>query len=102
MLHLLHISITFNPRRARNPLILLNINQRSGQLRSKLIPRHNDSRLRLKEPINIFESPVGCLGVEEVCDRDEGEADDCPYNPEFVAEVFDAGQGSLDNRIVLE
>ena len=54
--------------------ILVSINLRSGQLRRQLIPANDDWRVGLEEAINVFESPVGGFGVEEVGDRDERKA----------------------------
>lgn len=58
-----------------NRLILLHINLRSRQPRRQLVPANNNRRVRLEEPIDVFERAVGGFGVEEVGYRDEGEAD---------------------------
>jgi hypothetical protein len=58
-----------------NRLILFHINPRSRQPRRQLIPADNDRRVRLEEPIDVFERAVGGFGVEEVGYWDEGEAD---------------------------
>jgi hypothetical protein len=58
-----------------NLRILVSIDLRPCQLSCQLIPANNDGRIRLKEAIDVFESSIGGLGVEEVGNRNEGEAD---------------------------
>lgn len=66
-----------------------------------LIPRNDDTGVRLEESINIFERAVCGFGVEEVGDRDERETDNCPYNPEFPPKVIDSRGCYLDDHVVL-
>lgn len=55
--------------------ILVHINLWSGQLRRQLILANDYRRLSLEETIDVFESAIGCLWVEEVGDWNESEAD---------------------------
>jgi hypothetical protein len=58
-----------------NLRILIGINLRSGQLRRQLVPADDDWRVCLEEAVDVFESSIGSLRVEEVGDGNEGEAD---------------------------
>ena len=116
----LHLYISPPP----NLIIHLSINQRSRQLRRQFIPADDEGRVGFEEPIDVFEAAVGGFRVEEVGYWDEGEADhglvsvslgvwdgkegmewgemgDYPNDPEFVAHVFDSGEGCLDYGVVL-
>ena len=44
-----------------------------------------------KKAVDIFKRPVCGLWIEKVSDRNEGETDDSPDDPEFVAKVLNAG-----------
>lgn len=58
-----------------NLLVLLDVHLRPGQLRRQAVAADDDRRLRLEEAVDVLERAVGRLGVEEVGDGDEGEAD---------------------------
>lgn len=60
-----------------NLLVLLDVHLRPGQLRRQAVAADDDRRLRLEEAVDVLERAVGRLGVEEVGDGDEGEADGC-------------------------
>ena len=69
------------------------------QLRGELVTRCNDNRkVGRKETINVFQGPVGSLGIEEVRDWDEREADDGPNNPESPLKVLNTGQSDLNDQ----
>lgn len=72
------------------------------QLNGQLVPVHEDAGLCLEESINVFESPISSLRIEEVCDRNERETDDSPDNPELVAEVLNARQCGLYDSVVTD
>jgi hypothetical protein len=46
--------------------------------------------------------PVRCLRIKEICNRNESEADDSPNDPEFPAEVVDAGECDLYDGVVAD
>lgn len=81
------------------PISLL-IDRRSRKLRRNLIPMDKDPRLRLKEPVDILQTPVCCLGIEKVRDRDEREAYHGPDDPEAPFEVRDAGRCNFGDHVV--
>lgn len=84
----------------RNSSISLNKLSWTVQLHSEFITMNQNARTRLEEAINILQCSVRSLRVEEVCDRDEREADDCPDDPELVPEVLNTGKSSLYNPVI--
>ena len=86
-LHSLSISHLLLPR--SNFIISLLIYRWSMQLRGDLVVEHKDIRIVVEESIDIFQTPVRGLGIEEVGDRNEAEAYDGPDDPELVAQVGD-------------
>lgn len=57
----------------------------SVQLHCKSILVDEDARLGFEEAINVLQSSICCLRIQEVCDWDKGEADDSPDDPELVS-----------------
>lgn len=68
----------------------------------ELVTMNEDTGLRFKEAINVFQGPVSCLWVKEVCGWDEREANNGPNDPELVPKVLDAWQSSLYNAVVTD
>lgn len=68
--------------------------------RLTLIPSNNNTRLRLKESINILQRPVRRFRIEQVRNGDETEADTSPDDPELPAEIRDSGRRHLDDHVV--
>lgn len=59
-----------------------------------------NTRLRLKESIDVLERSIRSLRVEEVRDRDKREADHPPDNPELIPERLYTRQRGLYDGIV--
>lgn len=85
---------------ALNRSISLLVNRRSRELCGNLISVNKNPRLRLEEPINILKTPVRSLGIEEICDGDEGEAYHSPDDPEAPFEVRDARGRDFGDHVV--
>jgi hypothetical protein len=59
------------------------------QLCRDLVLEDKDAVVVIEESVNIFEGPIGCLGVEEICGWNEAEASYRPYDPELVPKIGD-------------
>jgi hypothetical protein len=84
------------------PFIGLDELRRTVELHCQLVAMDEYPGLCLEEPVNVFQSTICCLWVEEVGDGDEREADDCPDDPELVAKTFDAGKRGLHDCIIAD
>ena len=73
---------------------------RSVQLYCQLVAMNENSWLSFEEAVDVLQGSISGFGIKEVCDRDEGKANDSPDDPEFVAQVLDTGQRSLHYGIV--
>lgn len=96
------IPLVFRVELQLSTMLVLNVlptsSKKSGRL--TLIPSNNNTRLRLKEPINILQSPVRRLRIEQVGNRDETEADTSPDDPEFPTKIRDSGRRHLNDHVV--
>ena len=59
-----------------------------------------DPRLRVEEPINVLQAPVGGFRIEEEGDGDKAGADDRPDDPEPPLQVRDPARRDLRDHVV--
>ena len=83
-----------------NPIILLLVNIRSVQLRRNLIPMNKDPRFRLEKPVDIFQTPICGLWVEEKGNRNKTRANHRPNNPESPSQVRNPTRCDLRDHII--
>ena len=76
---------------------MLDVTPRSLRADGLFIPAHDDAVVFAEEAIDIFESAVGGLRVEEVDYGDEGGVEDSPDDVEFPVEGLDTDGGDFDD-----